>query len=128
MDAGEFTRRLGTLSAAEIERLAGDLRADAASADGEVGWWRATVAVSCALRRLRRTRLAGLAAHEAGATVVARATALALLERHHDDVTLVARAAADVVRGLVAGADVADHTRRLMAPWGSTLDTTLSAA
>src|SRR5215217_6074858 len=102
MDAAEFTHRLEVLSSTDVRRIAGDLRREAATAEGEVGWWRATVAVGCALRRLRRTREAGLAAHRAATMIVARADTLALLGTEHDDVTLVARAAADVVRGLVA--------------------------
>ena len=128
MDAAEFTHRLEGLSATDLDRIAHDLRADAASADGEVGWWRATVAVGCALRRTRRTREAGLAAHHAATAVVARAEQLSVLDPQHDDVTLVARAAADVVRGLVAGQDVAEHLARLMAPWQTVFGPALSAA
>src|SRR4051794_14782861 len=128
MDAAEFTHRLEELSVGDFHRIAHDLRAESATADGEVGWWRATVAVGSALRRSRRTRQAGLAAHEAATVVVARAEGLSLLVAHHDDVPLVAGAAADVARGLIAGGDVAEHLRRLLEPWRTALGPALSAA
>lgn len=128
MDASEFTHCLEDLSRAEFDQIAQDLRTDCASADGEVGWWRATVAIGCALRRRRRTREAGLAAHQASATVLQRAEGLSLLATEHDQVTLVARAAADVARGLVAGGEVADHLSRLLHPWRTVLGPALSAA
>jgi hypothetical protein len=128
LDAGSFTVRLDDLSVEDFHLLASDLRADVASADGEVGWWRATMAVGTVLRRTRRTREAGMAAHAAASAVVARAERLSLLEHEHDDVTVVARAAAEVARGLVAGRDVADHVARLLGPWRATLGPALSAA
>ena len=128
MDTSEFLHRLEAMSPEEFARVAENLRADWSSADGEVGWWRATVAIGCTLRRLHKTREAGLAAHQVSAAIVQRAEALSLLEREHDQVTLVARAAADVVRGLVAGVDVADHVERLLGPWQRVLRPVLNAA
>ena len=133
MDACEFTDRLGRLSAIDIERVAADLRSDLATADGEIGWWRATVAVGCTLKRRRCTREAGLAAHDASAAVLRRAEHLSLLDTDHDRITLVARAAADIARALVAtdqvdAAGVGDHIRRLLTPWRSVLSSSLRAA
>jgi hypothetical protein len=116
----DFTARLTALDAATIARIAADLRADLQTADGEVAWWRATVAVSGALRRERRTRLAGLAAHHAAAAVVAAAQRAGYGEERWSEVTAVARAAAEVARALVAAGDEgvpASVQEPLLHPW-----------
>jgi hypothetical protein len=61
------------------------------------------MAVNAALRRQRRTREAGLAAHHASAAVLGAARECGVLDEDRDTVTAVARAASDVARALVAG-------------------------
>ncbi len=117
MDATEFLSRLEQLDAAEIGRVAAAIRHEVDTAEGEVTWWRATVAVSCSLRVQRRTRQAGMAAHDAAATVLAAATRTGLLEVDHDAATMVARAAADVSRALLAGPAMDHELGALLAPF-----------
>jgi len=66
MNTTEFIDRLTHLDSADIAWLAGSLRHETGTADGEVSWWRATTAVTAILRRNHRSREAGLAAHRAG--------------------------------------------------------------
>jgi hypothetical protein len=115
-----FTERLTAMSGSDISRIAADLRTDLETADGEVAWWRATIAVSGALRRERLTRVAGLAAHHAAAAVVAAAQRAGFEEERWGEVTAVARAAAEVARVLVASAEEAvPHAVQepLLHPW-----------
>src|SRR3954471_1583117 len=70
MDAAAFTERLSRLTGSEITALANVLRHEHDTVDGEVSWWRATVAVGAGLKRHHRSREAGLAAHHASAAVV----------------------------------------------------------
>jgi len=117
MDSTEFTHLLEQLRSDDITRVAAELRADLASAEGEVAWWRATIAVSGSLRRSRRTREASAAAHRAASAVVVAAREAGLGDERRDEVTQVARAAAEVARALVAG-DVAEGTGRpLLHAW-----------
>ena len=102
MDTSEFAEALEALRAEDIARVAACLRADLASVEGEVAWWRATIAVSGALRRTRRTREASVAAHRAACAVVGAARSAGIGEDRRDDVSQVARAAAEAARALVA--------------------------
>ena len=115
MDPREFCQRLTTMTAGQLEAVAGTIRAEFDSVEGELAWWKATVAIRCALRRQHRSRLAGLAAHDAAAAVRTSAELAGVDDR--DAITLLARAASDVVRGLVAGEDVAGQVRVLEDPW-----------
>ena len=103
MDSAEFSELLEGLRGDDITLVAEGLRADLASTEGEVAWWRATIAVSGSLRRSRRTREAGLAAHRAACAVVVAARQAGLGEDRRTEVSQVARAAAEVARALVAG-------------------------
>ena len=100
MDVIEFCHRLEGLDEGDIAAIAAGLRDDLDSADAEVAWWRATIAITSELRRLHRTREASVAAHRVTAAVLASPGASTA---DRDDVTAVARAAAEVARVLVAG-------------------------
>src|SRR4051812_6846459 len=122
MDAITFVERLHRLTGAEIAALADVLRHEHDTVDGEVSWWRATIAVGAGLKRHHRSREAGLAAHHASAAVVEAAHTMPSDGNRisRDDVTLVARAAADVARVLVADHDhdlPASVMTVLLAPW-----------
>jgi len=103
LDCTSFIRRMRGLHPGELLDIAGRLSQQQGSADGEVAWWRATMAVSSALRGSRRTREASLAAHRTAVAVLAGAAAANLLPDHQDQATAVARSAAEVSRLLVAG-------------------------
>jgi hypothetical protein len=108
MQPSEFTSQMGRLTTAEFAAIGAALRAEHNTADGEVAWWRATMAVNAALRRQRRTREAGLAAHHASAAVLDAARLCGAMDEDRDTVTAVARAASDVARALVAGHNSGD--------------------
>jgi hypothetical protein len=103
MQASEFTARLNRLTAAEFTTIAAALRAEHDTADSEVTWWRATLAVTASLRRQRRTREAGMAAHHASAAVIDAARGCGVFDADRDTAIAVARAASDVARAMVAG-------------------------
>ena len=107
MTLEEFLMTLRRLTAEAIVAAAADLEEQAASAAGEVAWWRATVEIDRLLRLHHAGRMAGLAARQAATAVTARAAASGL---EHDDprVTAVARAAAEVARGLAAQSTAVD--------------------
>jgi hypothetical protein len=106
-----FVRRMHDLRPAELRRVADRLVGQHASAEGELAWWRATVAVGAALRAGRRSRAGSVAAHRASAAVLAGAAAAGLTAADHD-VTAVARAAGEVARLLVAGGSPAVGAER----------------
>ncbi len=101
MSIEEFISRLRGMTSGMILAAAEDLEVQAATAAGEVTWWRATVEIDRLLRLQRAGRRAALAASQAAAavTAVALAAGLDVADRR---VTAVARAAADVARGLAA--------------------------
>lgn len=107
MTSEEFLTILRRLTAGTILAAAADLEEHAASAAGEVAWWRATVEIDRLLRAHRAGRRAALAASQAAATVSAAAVN-AGLDRADPRVTAVARAAADVARGLAAESSAVD--------------------
>src|SRR4051794_39462018 len=119
MEPTTFTTRLRTLTGADIEAVAGALRHEIDTADGEVTWWRATTAVGATLRRQHRSREAGLVAHEAAQSVLDAADRSGGVPRA--DAILVARAASDVARALAAGPSVGacSAAEVLLAPWRS---------
>jgi hypothetical protein len=65
MQASEFTARLGRMTAPEFGAVAAAIRSERDTADSELTWWRATLSVNACLRRQRRSREAGMAAHHA---------------------------------------------------------------
>jgi hypothetical protein len=111
MNIEEFVTRLRAMSPAMILAAADDLEVTAASAAGEVTWWRATVEIDRLLRLHHAGRRAALAASQAASAVVsaARAAGLDVTDRR---VTAVARAAADVARGLAAESTAVDDLLR----------------
>ena len=119
MDVAAFAERLSRLTGSEIATLADALRHEHDTVDGELSWWRATIAVGADLKRHHRSREAGLAAHHASAAVVQAAQAEGA-SVSKDDVIVVARAAADVARVLIAehDHDVPPATMAvLLGPW-----------
>lgn len=117
MRTDEFTRQLRRMSGTQILEVAAELRGMFGSAAGEVAWWRATVAVERTLRRERRSRVGGRAAHEATLAVMTAARRSGVTDAHRDEVTLVARAAGDVARALAAGPAGEIHVAELLRPW-----------
>ena len=117
MNAAEFVHWLDRLGETDLRDVAAGIRSEVDTADGEVTWWRATVAISAALRHQRCTRDAGMYAHEAGAAVLAAAERCGMLSSDHDATTIVARAASEVARGLVAGPSVQPEVEALLAPF-----------
>jgi hypothetical protein len=117
MHDSAFASRLNNLTGGEITELAASLRVELQTPEGEVCWWRATIAVGSSLKRTHRTRDASLAAHQA--TIAVQAAALRSPEGHtpaRDDITVVARAAAEVARAIVAGLPEGT-TAALFAAW-----------
>ena len=118
MSIEEFLTTLQGLTADTIYAAADELDAHAATAAGEVAWWRATVEIDRLLRLHHAGRRAALAATQAAAAVTAAAISagLDLADRR---VTAVARAAADVARGLTAEStavqDLLEGCRHLIA-------------
>ena len=119
MDTTEFVSRLHTMSPDEMRAVATALRNAVQTAEGEVSWWRATVAISAALRQQRRSREAGALAHQASAAVLDAASRAGVLDAEHATVTLVARAAAEVARGLAAGPTVRPEVDSLLLAWAA---------
>jgi len=101
VEPAAFVERLSELTGPEIAALAANLRHELDTVDGEVAWWRATIAIGADLKRHHCSREAGLAAHRSSAAVQHAATK-ADTDVSKDDVTLVARAASEVARVLVA--------------------------
>ena len=117
MDAAEFGTRLGGLSGTDIRDIAAALHHQLGSAEGEVSWWKATIAIEASLKRQRHSRIAGRAAWVAAHAVLDAAEREGLLPEEKDLVTLVARAASDVARGLVAGGDASVQVAPLLGVW-----------
>ena len=118
MEPAAFVERLNRLTGPEITALAASLRRELETADGELSWWRATIAIGANLKRHHCSREAGLVAHRCSTAVVHAATTTAA-DISKDDVTLVARAASEVARVLVAEQhhDVPGGITVLLAPW-----------
>jgi hypothetical protein len=94
-----------------LRALTGDAICELA-AEGELAWWRATIAVSAELKRNHCTRQAGLAAHNASVALLEAAQRAGIFDTAREDVTVVARAASEVARALVASTAMA-----VPAPW-----------
>lgn len=124
VDITSFTRRLHGLSANDIGAVAAALRAELETPDGEVGWWRATIEVTGAIKRHRCSREASLAAHRASAAVLDAARVAGIDDDdHRSDVTAVARAAGEAARLQVllscAATVVAPSAHALLQPWAT---------
>ena len=111
MSIDEFVSRLRVMTPAMILAAADDLELQAATAAGEVAWWRATVEIDRLLRVRRAGRRAAVAASRAAAAVTAVALAGGL-DVADSRVTAVARAAAEVARGLAAESTAVDDLLR----------------
>jgi hypothetical protein len=119
VEPDEFLEGLADLSGHAIVALAGTLRQELESVDGEVAWWRATVVIDATLKQHHLSREAGLAAHRASVAVLAAADR-STVPLSREDTTLVARAACDVARALVADhGGLAPHAaaETVLAPW-----------
>jgi hypothetical protein len=116
MELEEFTRALGRMSATDLHAVAAVLHSRSDSAADEVDAWRVTISIDTALRRARLTRVAARAASSATHAVLraAESQGIALPDA---EVTHVARAAAEVARGMVAGADAVGEVRTLLGHW-----------
>jgi len=119
VELAAFVDRLDELTGADIAAVAAQLRQELATADGELSWWRATIAVGANLKRHHCSREAGMAAHRASVSVL-DAAARTDTDVSRDDVIVVARAASEVARVLVAEAH--DYVPEmliavLLAPW-----------
>ncbi|HUF84756.1 MAG TPA: hypothetical protein VMQ81_09230 [Acidimicrobiia bacterium] len=116
MELQEFTKALGRMSATDLHEVAAVLYSHSDSAADEVDAWRVTISIDHALRRARLTRVAARAASSATHAVLrsAESQGIALPDA---EVTHVARAAAEVARGMVAGADAEGEVRLLLGNW-----------
>jgi hypothetical protein len=116
MDVAGFNRALEHLTADDVHRIAATLNAHAESAADEVEAWRVTLTIDRVLRRTHQTRVAARAASTVTHTVLKVAAGQGI---HLPDaeVTHVARAAAEVARGLVAGAEVRTEVETLLVDW-----------
>jgi hypothetical protein len=117
MRVDELIDRLHDLTADEIRHVAAAIRASTDTADGEIAWWRATVTVTDALRRQRRSREAGAMAHAASSAVLAAADRAGVRDSEHAVVTMAARAAAEFARALTAGVDTERDVAALVSVW-----------
>ena len=116
MELHEFIAALDRLTTDDIRLVAKSLVTETLA--DEVDWWRATIAIDRATRHARVTRHAARAAARAAELVQERAQqgGIALPD---DDVTRVARAAAEIARGLAAGAATQPIVRLLLEPWAA---------
>ena len=114
MELTEFTTALGGMTATDLHEVAAVLHAHSDSAADEVDAWRVTITIDKALRRAHLTRVAARAASSATHAVLraAESHGIALPDA---EVTHVARAAAEVARGMVAGAE--GEVRVLLGHW-----------
>ena len=117
MDAAEFAARLAALSRTDICEIAKAIQHQLGTAEGEVSWWKATIAIDASLKRQRHSRVAGRAAWIAAHSIQDAAEREGLLPAEKDLVTLVARAASDVARGIVAGGPAAVQLASLLHVW-----------
>jgi hypothetical protein len=110
----ELHDALRRLDRADMHRIARSLVSE--SAGDEVDAWRVTMAIDRALRHSHRARHAAHAAREASQAVqfAAAAQGITLPDA---EVTAVARGAAELARGLVAGADVEREMLELLQHW-----------
>jgi uncharacterized protein with PhoU and TrkA domain len=113
--ARDFIRVLTTMTGDDLERVAAALDSDAIC--DEVDWWRATIAIDKVLRHQHCTRRAARAATDA-ARAVQDAASRAGIILPDAQITRVARAAAEVARGLAAGAPARPVVGMLLEYWG----------
>jgi hypothetical protein len=113
--ARDFIRVLTTMTGEDLERVAAALDSDAIC--DEVDWWRATIAIDKVLRHQHCTRRAARAATGA-AHAVQDAASRAGITLPDAQITRVARAAAEVARGLAAGAPARPVVGMLLEYWG----------
>lgn len=127
MDAQDFTTRLSTMSSDDFSVVGARLGTQLGTAAGEIEWWETTLVIQRSLRAHSASRAAARAAHQATAVVQAAAQRVGF-ELPDESVTRLARAAADVARGLVAGADAYAATANLLRAWAPLLDGAATAA
>jgi hypothetical protein len=96
-----FVQALLRMSRPRIQFQAAGLRARRSSADDDIAWWDATLALDRALRSGGLGNEAAMAAHVASEAVLTAAARTGLAPS--PDVTAVAQSAGEVARVLVAG-------------------------
>ena len=114
MTPAELTDALRVLGRDDVHRIAESLVSD--NAGDDVDAWRITMSIDRSLRHSHRTRQAAHAAREASQAVqhAAEANGFTLPD---PEVTCVARGAAELARGLIAGADVERAMLQLLQHW-----------
>jgi hypothetical protein len=113
--ACDFIGVLRTMTGDDLQRVAATLDSDAIC--DEVDWWRATIAIDKVLRHQHCTRRAARSATDA-AHAVQDAAGRAGIDLPDAQITRVARAAAEVARGLAAGAPARPVVAMLLEYWG----------
>lgn len=103
MDVDQFVQWLRSRSKGDLDWMLRALTDTHDTADGTVGWIRATHDVEVALRRSGRVRDACQAAHRATGAAMAACEATGLCASDRSGATRRARAAGDAALGLVAG-------------------------
>jgi hypothetical protein len=116
MDAREFTEALTQMPRATIESVASAIELHFSTVEGEVGWWKAHLAIHDVLKAQGGLRLAAAAAHQASEAVL-RAAANAGLALPNELVTRVAREAQEIARGLAAGGAAENPVAYLLESW-----------
>jgi hypothetical protein len=114
MTPAELNDALRSLGPDDLHRIAASLVSD--NAGDEVDAWRVTMSIDRSLRHSHRTRQAAHAAREASQAVQAAAEAHGYT-LPDPEVTCVARGAAELARGLIAGADVEREMLQLLQHW-----------
>ncbi|HLG00136.1 MAG TPA: hypothetical protein VI916_06670 [Acidimicrobiia bacterium] len=122
----EFIHRLAQITLADLDEIAAAIECSMVSSADWLEWRRALAVADDAVRRLGRSREAGVAAHEAAATVLTTLDAQMTLPDAR--VTMVARAARQAAAALVAVEAEPRATATILRPWRSLLDGSSVAA
>jgi hypothetical protein len=116
MDAREFTEALTRMPRGTIESVAAAIELNFATAEGELAWWKAHLAIHDVLKNQGALRQAASAAHHASGAVL-RAATNAGMAMPNEIVTRVAREAQEVARGIVAGGPATPSLEHLLQSW-----------
>ena len=121
MDVDRFVEWLQARDRADLDWMLQALAQAHDTADGTVGWMRATHDVEVSLRRRGLMRDGCRAAHRATEAAVAACEATGLTAADRSGTTRLARAAGDAALGLVAGLGVPGTDTLLRPFFGATL-------
>src|SRR5437773_254952 len=116
MELTQFTQAIARMSSEDIHLIAVEIDAHRASTADEIAWWQATMRIDRALKEGGRSRAAAMAALHAAKAVQAIAAA-AGRSLPDTEVTSVARAAAEIARGMTAGAGAEPAVSLLLVCW-----------